>query len=87
MPKLNLHAALRGPTGGATGIEAPGDSVRACLEAVDAQHPGLLAQVVGPDGEPHRFVKLFVNGEPAASLDAPVAEGDEIEVLAAVGGG
>lgn len=87
MPKVSVHAALRGPTGGEAVVEVPGSTARECLEAVEARHPGFRDQVIAPDGGVHRFVKLFLNGEPLDSLDAPVVEGDEVEVMAAVGGG
>lgn len=87
MPKVNVSPPLRGPTGGEAVVEVSGTSVRACLEAVDALHPGFLALVLGPDGALHPFLKVFVNAEQVGSLDGSVAAGDEIEVMAAVGGG
>ena len=68
-------------------VEVAGATIRACLEAVEARHPGFLPLVVGPDGAVHNFLKVFLNGDQAESLDVPAAEGDEIEVMAAVGGG
>jgi molybdopterin converting factor small subunit len=87
MPKVSVSPPLRGPTGGEAVVEVAGTSVRACLEAVDALHPGFLALVVGPDGTVHKFLKVFLKGEQVESLDTLVAEGDEVEVMAAVGGG
>ncbi len=87
MPKVSVSPPLRGPTRGEAVVEVAGASVRACLEAVDALHPGFLALVVGPDGAVHNFLKVFLNGEQVESLDGSVAEGDEVEVMAAVGGG
>lgn len=87
MPKVSVHAALRGPTAGEAVVEARGSTVGACLDAVEAEHPGFKAQVVGADGRPHKFIKLFVNGEPVDGLDAPVGDSDEVEILAAIGGG
>jgi molybdopterin converting factor small subunit len=87
MPKVNVSPPLRGPTGGEAVVEVSGPTVRACLEAVEARHPGFLALVVGADGAVHKFLKVFLNGDPVETLDVPAAEGDEIEVMAAVGGG
>jgi molybdopterin converting factor small subunit len=87
MAKVNVSPPLRGPTGGEAVVEVSGATVRACLEAVEARHPGFRALVLGPDGAVHNFLKVFLNGEQVESLDAPAAEGDEIEVMAAVGGG
>ena len=87
MPKVSVSPPLRGPTGGEAVVEVAGTSVRACLEAVDALHPGFLGLVVGPDRAVHPFLKVFLNGEQVESLDGSVDAGDEIEVMAAVGGG
>ena len=87
MPKVNVSPPLRGPTGGEAVVEVEGGDVRACLHAVEERHPGFLALVLTPDGSVHDFLKVFLNGEQLDSLDAPTAEGDEIEVMAAVGGG
>lgn len=89
MPKVVIPPPYRGPTQGAASLEVPGSTVGACLEAVEREHPGFLAQVVGPRGEVHRFVRLFRNGEPLEKepLGEPVSEGDEIEILAAIAGG
>jgi sulfur carrier protein ThiS len=45
--------------------------------------------VVREDGAAQRFVKLFVNQEPVAegNLDMEVELDDEVEILAAIGGG
>ena len=89
MPKVEVPPPYRGPTRGEARIEVEGASVRACLDEIEARYPGFLEQVLGPDGRPHRFVRLFVNGVQldAGSLDAPVAPGDDIQVLAAIAGG
>jgi len=87
MPKVNISPPLRGPTQGEAIIEVAGGSVGACIDAVEERHPGFRSHVLGPDGAPHGFLKIFLNGEPISRLDDAVGEGDEIEVLAAVGGG
>ena len=86
MPTVLIPPPYRGPTGGLERIEVSAKSVRACIEAVEAAHPGFAAQVFGAGGEPHKFVKLFVNGDQSPP-EAQVAEGDEVEVLAAIAGG
>ena len=79
----------RGPTRGQGEIRVDAATARACLDAVDALHPGFRDQVLDAKGAPHRFVKLFVNGEalPPGRLDAPLVAGDRLEILAAIAGG
>ena len=86
MPKVLIPPPYRGPTGGLESIEVAGATVRECIEAVEAAHPGFAAQVFDAAGEPHKFVRLFVNGDQAPP-EADVAAGDEVEVLAAIAGG
>jgi len=89
MPKLMIPTPLRGPTGGQASVDVAGATVRACIAAADERFPGFGAQILTASGETHRFVRLFVNGAslPASGLDRPVAEKDEIAVLAAIAGG
>jgi len=89
MPTVLIPTAYRGPTRGIAEVEVGPGSVRACLEAVEQQHPGFGDLVFDQRGAVHRFVKLFLNGVQleADALDQVVAEADRLEVLAAIAGG
>jgi hypothetical protein len=89
MPVVFVPPPYRGPTGGAAEIRVDADSVRGCIEAVDARFPGFQAQVLDGQGRVHRFVTLFINGDeiPRERVDAPLGEGDRLEILAAIAGG
>jgi molybdopterin converting factor small subunit len=89
VPNVKIPPPYRGPTRGLAEVKVEGATVRACLDAVEALHPGFLPQVLDPSGEPHRFVRLFLNGDElgADALATPVGPGDELEVLAAIAGG
>jgi molybdopterin converting factor small subunit len=89
MPHVVIPPPYRGPTGGLGQIEVDGVTVRECIEAVGERYPGFVEQVLDADGRVHRFVNLFVNGEEIerAAVDAPVAAGDHVEILAAIAGG
>ena len=89
MPKVIVPPPYQGPTAGEAEIEVGAETVRGAMLAVDARFPGFAAQIFDESGAMHRFVKLFRNGEPVAPGDADgaVAEGDTIEVVAAIAGG
>ena len=89
MPKVEVPPRYRGPTGGLGLIEVDADTVRACIEAVEAEHPGFRELILDGDGNLRRFVRLFVNGEALDrdAVDLPVAETDLVQVLAAAAGG
>ncbi len=81
--------AFRGPTAGVGTIPTSGATVREALEAIDTAHPGFGRQVFAQPGRTHSFIKVFVNGSQVAGvdLDVSVNEGDEIEIVSAIGGG
>jgi sulfur carrier protein ThiS len=89
MPTVVIPPPFQGPTQGRGEIEVEGTTVRECLDAVEADHKGFLAQVVRPDGTVQRFAKLFVNQEQIApgELDRKLEPEDQVEILVAVGGG
>ncbi|MBW2420025.1 MAG: MoaD/ThiS family protein [Deltaproteobacteria bacterium] len=89
MPKVEVPPRYRGPTGGVSLVEVDADTVRSCIEAVEARHPGFRELILDGDGKLRRFVRLFVNGEALDrdALDAPVADVDRVQVLAAAAGG
>lgn len=86
MPTVLIPPPYRGPTGGLDSIEVSGTTVRECIEAIEASHPGFAPQVFDAGGTLHTFVKLFINGDQAPP-EAPVSPQDEVEVLAAIAGG
>jgi molybdopterin synthase sulfur carrier subunit len=89
MPSVRIPPPYRGPTLGAAEIEADGGTVGVVLDWVERKYPGFLAQVLDDDGNVHRFVKLFKNGEHLVRdpLRTPLAVGDELEIIAAIAGG
>ena len=89
MVTVVIPPPYRGPTQGVEKVSVRAASVRECIEAVEALHPGFGPQVLDGEGRLHRFVRLFLNGDQLEGevLETPVADGDEIEVLAAIAGG
>jgi sulfur carrier protein ThiS len=89
MPKVLIPPPYRGPTNGEAELVVESQTVRGCIEAVERRFPGILPLVVDAKGNLHRFVKLFVNGEPVdpKRLDQAVAAGDALEIVSAIAGG
>ena len=89
MAMVVIPPPYRGPTQGAERVEVSGRTVRECIEAVEARHPGFGPMVLDASGKEHRFVKLFRNGDQLHGdvLGAAIAEGDRLEVIAAIAGG
>ena len=89
MPTVTIPPPYQGPTQGVARVEVDGATVEACIRSVGDLYPGFIEMVIDGSGAVHRFVKLFVNGDEIdrTALDTPVAEDDEVEILAAVAGG
>jgi hypothetical protein len=89
MPRVIIPPPLQGPTRGQGEVKVEGATIRECLEAVEAEYKGFLAQVVRPNGAAQRFVKIFVNEEQVANedLDLRLERDDAVEILVAIGGG
>ncbi len=89
MPQIVVPPRYRGPTNGRSQIEVDGDTVRSCIEAVEAQYPGFLELVFDAEGDLRRYVRLFVNDEALNrdAADAPVANGDRVQILVTAAGG
>ena len=69
-----------------TSLHCEGTTVAEALADCVAQEPRLAKRLFRPDGSP--WVGISVNGRslsPETGLAAPIAEGDEIRLLPAVG--
>ena len=89
MPTVLVPAPFQGPTAGQSEIEVDASTLRAAIQAVDAQFPGFSAQIFDASGGLHSFVKLACNGEVTerGDLDRAVGADDQLEVLSPVSGG
>jgi sulfur-carrier protein len=87
---VKLPTQLRDAAGGASEAEAEGGTVGEVLEALYVRHGELRDRIAGEDGEPRRFVNVYLKGEDIRFLDGlatPVTDGDEVTILPAVAGG
>ncbi len=88
--QVRVTAVLQKLTGGKKEVAARGSTVREVLEDLDAQFPGFKAQLYGDDGKLHRFVNIYLNDEDIryiGGVEAPVKEGDVLDILPALAGG
>jgi sulfur-carrier protein len=86
-----VPGALRGEAGGASklAVDAAG-TLCAVLDAVAARWPRLARRIRDEQGALRRYVNVYVDGEDCRAcggLDAPVADGAEVQVLPSVAGG
>jgi len=90
MSTVKLPAVLRAQADGQKAIEVDGGTIREVVAGVVSRHPALGSQLLGPDGDLHRFVNVYLNGQDVrylAGLETPVGPTDEIRLLPAIAGG
>jgi molybdopterin converting factor small subunit len=90
---VRLHSVLRQHAGGRSTIDvevAPGSTLGAVLDVVEHDHPAVARRIRDERGVLRRHVNVFVGDEECrrlGGLDAPMRDGGEVSVLAAVSGG
>jgi molybdopterin molybdotransferase len=90
MVTILLPALLRPHAGGAASVEVAAGTVGEAFEALFAAHPGLRPRLLDPAGRLHRHLLVFHGDRrlPRADWAAlPLAPGDTLRLLTAVGGG
>jgi sulfur-carrier protein len=87
---VRLPTVLRPHANGESSVDAEGKTVGEIVDGLLERFPGMRPNLVGADGQLHRFVNLYVNDEDVRYLermDTEVADGDELAILPAVAGG
>lgn len=87
MAQVFIPSSLRGLSGGREVVTVFGTTVRAVIEALDRECPG-VAELVIEDSRIRRGLQIAVDGTVAAlGLLEPVPANAEIHILPAIGGG
>lgn len=88
--EVRIPTVFRRFTGDSSVIEVEPGTIAQVIEQLEAKHPGLKEQLMGEDGQLHRFVNIYVNDEDARyleKLDTEVRAGDTVSLLPSVAGG
>ena len=72
---------------GAREVEAHGGTVGELLDDLERRHPGLRFRMVDERNRIRPHMRIFVNREAVRGLDAPLAPGDDVQILQALSGG
>jgi len=65
-------------------------TVGALLQSLTTEHTGLRQPLIDDNGNPRRFVNLYLNGEDIRFLqnsETELKDGDEISIVPAIAGG
>jgi len=85
--KVSIPTPLRSYTGQEATVEADGHTVAELLRDLDRRHPGIRFRMIDEQDRIRRHMKIFVNRERVADLDAALAPDDEVQILQALSGG
>ena len=86
MPTVRIPSLLQSLTAGVAEVEATGATLLAVIDDVDRQFPGIRDRVI--EGQAIRQdVMIFIDGDEASDLDAPVPSASEVHLLPAIAGG
>jgi len=87
MPKVVLPSQLQSYSGGLSRTDAPGETVAAVLEALDARWPGIRFRVIDEQDRIRRHMRIYVGQDRILDIDRAVGEGDEVLIFGALSGG
>ena len=88
--KVRVPTPLRKFTQGADEVSAQGSSVKAIVEDLDKNFPGMKERICDETGKVRRFVNVYVNGDDIRflqNLETSLKEGDSISIVPAIAGG
>jgi sulfur-carrier protein len=87
---VRVPTPLRKFTEGADEVTVQGNNVRAMVEDLDKNFPGIKERICDETGKIRRFVNVYVNGDDIRflqNLDTALKEGDNISIVPAIAGG
>lgn len=68
-------------------VEAGGSTIAEALADLDRRYPGLRFRMVDEQDRLRPHMRVFVNGEQARDLGAPLGPRDEVQIVQALSGG
>lgn len=71
-------------------LECSGSSIAELLDSLEQNFPGIKGRLCDEQGQPRRFLNLYVNSEDIRFLEGtqtPLKDGDEVSIVPAVAGG
>ncbi len=85
--RVRVPSPLFSYTDQRSAVEASGETLGAVLLDLERQFPGLRFRIVDEQERIRPHIKVFVSGQAAAALAAPVRGDDEVMIVAALSGG
>ena len=86
---VRIHPYLSKFTNGQKIVKATGKTVGECIDALDIKFPGLKEQLLDKQGNLDSLWEIYINSYSSypEELTKPVNDGDELIIVALIGGG
>jgi molybdopterin synthase sulfur carrier subunit len=88
--RVRVPTPLRKFTQGADEVSAQGINIKALVEDLEKNFPGIKERICDETGKIRRFVNVYVNGDDIRflqNLETTIKEGDNISIVPAIAGG
>ena len=85
--KVIIPSPLRSYTDEKPAIDAHGNTLDALLRDMDTRYPGIRFRAIDEQDGVRPHIKIFVNRQQVRDLAFPLAENDEVILVAALSGG
>ncbi|MDO8475798.1 MAG: MoaD/ThiS family protein [Candidatus Rokubacteria bacterium] len=85
--RVFIASPLYSYTGGRGEVEGTGATVAEMLADLDRRFPGIRRRIVDEQDQVRQHMRIYIGTEPAATLDQPIPEDQEIHILQALSGG
>ena len=88
--EVRIPTVFRKFTDQQSAVSVEAGTIASVIDQLDRRYPGFGQQLLGEDGELHRFVNIYVNDEDIRyleKLETKAAEGDTVSLLPSVAGG
>jgi len=85
--RVLIASPLRSYTGGAAEVQGYGETVGDVVRNLDLEYPGIRFRMIDEQDRIRPHIKFAVGTTFVWSLDSPVADGDDVHIVAALSGG
>jgi sulfur-carrier protein len=88
--RVRVPTPLRKYTQGADEVDGQGATMRALVDDLERNYPGIKERICDDTGKVRRFVNVYVNGDDIRflqNLETGLKDGDSISIVPAIAGG
>ena len=88
--RVRVPTPLRKFTQGVDEVNAQGVNIKALVDDLDKNYPGIKERICDETGKVRRFVNVYVNGDDIRflqNMETALKEGDNISIVPAIAGG